>query len=311
MKAIVSGADGFVGSNLVKELLRHGYRVFALDLPETPRRLESNDMLTYISLPIEKLGDLSKVVPDVVGSDVFFHFAWRGSAGPERNDETIQLANAINTAKCLRIASSLGVRKFVCAGSIMEYETNDVTYLQGSVPAMPYIYGAGKTAAHEICKPIANSLGVSLIWAYITNAFGVGESSPRFINSTIRKIIRKEKLEFTSGVQNYDFVYVDDVATAFRLLGEKGKGNKGYVIGSGHAQPLKKFILEMVAELKPAQGISFGSIPYTGINTPIDTFSIEDLVDDCGFVPSVSFPRGIRLTYEYLKGLEDAKDGSH
>jgi UDP-glucose 4-epimerase len=304
MKAIVTGADGFVGSTLIADLLANGYEVLAIDLSEKPRRLDiSNKKLKYFSHSIDDIGFLTKEV--VKGEyDFFFHFAWRGSAGPERADEGIQLANAILTAKSLREAAVIGCRRFICAGSIMEFEVNQVIYEQGSKPGMPYIYGAGKTIAHEICKPIANNLGIDLVWAYITNAYGVGESSPRFLNSTLRKIIHGEKLEFTSGVQNYDFIYVTDVAKAFRLIAEKGAANKAYLIGSGEAKPLKDFINDIIDELKPAQDPLFASIPYTGVMTPIETFSISEIRTDCGFKPKVSFKTGVRKTYEWLKGLE-------
>ena len=305
MKAIVTGADGFVGSYVVKELLAHGYQVVAVDLGPTPRRLDiSQKGLHYIGLSIDKISELKLLVPEAIGADVLFHFAWRGSAGPERCDEAVQLNNALMTAKCLREAAAIGIKRFVCAGTIMEFETNQVIYEQGSKPGMPYIYGAGKTIAHEICKPIANALGVDLIWAYITNTFGVGESSPRFLNSTIRKIIHHEPLEFTSGTQNYDFIYVTDVAKAFRLLGEKGKANKGYIIGSGAAKPLRQFVQELLDELKPVSQAKFGDVPYTGAMTPLEAFSTKEIVSDCGFETSTSFKEGIRLTYEYLQKLE-------
>ena len=53
--------------------------------------------------------------------------------------------------------------------------------------------------------------------------------------------------QFTAGTQNYDFVYIDDVARAFRLIGEKGKPFHEYLIGSSTARPLKEFLLEMKA----------------------------------------------------------------
>jgi UDP-glucose 4-epimerase len=305
MKAIVTGADGFVGSYVVKELLGHGYQVVAVDLGPTPRRLDAGQKnLHYVSLSIDRIAELKSLAPEAVGADVLFHYAWRGSAGPERCDETIQLNNALMTAKCLREAAAMGVKRFVCAGTIMEFETNQVIYEQGSKPGMPYIYGAGKTIAHEICKPIANDLHIDLVWAYITNTYGVGESSPRFLNSTLRKIIHGEPLEFTSGTQNYDFIYVTDVAKAFRLLGEKGKANKGYIIGSGAAKPLRQFVEEILGELKPTSPAKFGDVPYTGVMTPLETFSTKEIVSDCGFQPSVSFKEGVRLTYDYLKSLE-------
>ena len=301
-KAIVTGADGFVGSYVVKELLENDYFVIAVDIGHLPIRLDtSNSKLRYISHSVDDLSFLSQEHE----VDVFYHFAWRGSAGPERCDEQIQLNNALLTARCLRFAASIGVKRFVVAGTIMEFETNQVVYEQGSQPALPYIYGAGKTVAHEICKPIANDLGIDLLWTYITNTYGVGESSQRFLNNTIKKIIHGDKLEFTSGNQNYDFIYVTDVARAFRLVGEKGIANKGYLIGSGKARPLKEFVMEMCNAIDPRIVPVFGDVPYTGVMTPIEIFSINDLQVGLGFVPQVSFRDGIRRTYKYLKELEN------
>jgi nucleoside-diphosphate-sugar epimerase len=304
MKAIVTGADGFVGSYVTKNLLAHGYEVLAVDLGVTPKRLDvSNPHLKYLQHSIEDVAFFSEACKP--GEyDFFFHFAWKGSAGLERCDEKIQLTNALQAAQCLRKASEIGCRRFICAGSIMEYETNQVVYEQGSEPGMAYIYGAGKTIAHEICKPIANSLGIDLVWSYITNAYGVGESSPRFLNSTIRKIIHGERLEFTSGTQNYDFIYVTDVAKAFRLIAEKGIKNKSYLIGSGEAKPLRSFIEDILNELKPAQPAIFGEIPYNGVLTPLGIYSITEIQKDCGFIPEVPFKKGLRLTYEWLKEMK-------
>lgn len=299
MKAIVTGANGFVGSALVKRLIKAGYDVLAIDLSFEKPRFEVNKQVKLLELSIEHIDKLPELID--AKYDIFFHFAWIGSAGPLRTDEKIQTQNALWTVDCLKIASQIGCKKFVCAGTIMEFEVHDVMYSQGTKPALPYIYGVGKVLAHELCKPIANQLGIDLVWSYITNAYGVGENSPRFINTTLRKIIAHEPLEFTSGVQNYDFVYIDDVAEAFYLLGEKGKANKGYLIGSGDAKPLKEFIKEMCEENSKDNPPLFGNVPYTGVNTPIETFSIKDLQEDCGYSAKVSFKEGTKRTLEWLK----------
>ena len=139
------------------------------------------------------------------------------------------------------------------------------------------------------------------MWAYITNAYGVGEKSPRFVNTTLRKIIHGEKLEFTSGLQNYDFIYIDDVVEAFLLLGLYGKSNKGYMIGSGNARPLKEFIIEMCKRNSPDNPPVFGSVPYTGVNLPLEIFSTREIENDCGFKAKVSFAEGTEKTLVWLK----------
>ena len=302
MRAIVTGANGFVGSNLVKKLVSNGVEVLAIDLSFTPSRLENDNKIEKLELSID---NIQKLKSQIIGSyDVFYHFAWVGSAGPLRTDEKIQVQNAVWTVDCLRTAKEVGCKKFVCAGSIMEYEVHEVMYAQESKPALSYIYGVGKVLAHELCKPIANEIGIDLVWAYITNAYGVGEKSPRFINTTLRKIIKKEPLEFTAGTQNYDFVYIDDVANAFYLLGLYGKANKGYMIGSGNARPLKEFIIEMCDANAGDNKPIFGNVPFTGVNVNVSTFDINDLVIDCGYRPVVSFAEGTKKTIEWLKEVD-------
>ena len=300
MRAIVTGANGFVGSALVKKLIKEGHEVLAIDISFAKPRFEPNKLVKTMELSIEKIASLKECVKH--GEyDTFYHFAWLGSAGPLRSDEKVQTRNALWTVDCLRVAHELGCKKFICAGTIMEFEVHEVMYAQGTKPATPYIYGVGKVLAHELCKPLANELGIDLVWSYITNAYGVGENSPRFINTTLRKIIAKEPLEFTSGMQNYDFIYIDDVAEAFYLLGLKGKANKAYLIGSGDAKPLREFIKEMCEENSKDNPPLFGNVPFTGVNVPLETFSIKELVEDCGFKPKVSFKEGTRLTLEWLK----------
>lgn len=302
-KVIITGADGFVGSNTVQYFLEQGVTVLALDMGETPRRLAEHPLLTYRQCDIADVEGMLATIP--VGEyDTFIHFAWAGSAGPARVDYNLQMQNALNTVECLKAAKTLGCKRFVCAGSIMEYEVEAAIHSQGSRPGMGYIYGMGKHIAHCMCKSIAADIGIELVWPMITNAYGVGELSPRFVNTTIRKIIKGEPLQFTAATQNYDFVYVTDVAKAFYLISKNGKPFCEYMIGSSTARPLKEFILEMVGSLAPEQAPLFGNVPFTGTNMPLDVFDTTATETDCGFKAQVSFAEGTALTMEWLKTIE-------
>lgn len=304
-KAIVTGANGFVGSNVCKKLCENGVEVTAV-IKDENENIDNIKSLSKLSVVYCDLDSIESLTEKISGADydVFYHFAWVGSAGPLRCDEEIQLKNALWTAKALRTACKLGCKKFVNAGSIMEKETYTAVYTQDSTPGLPYIYGAGKLAARAICKPIANSLDIDLCWAVITNAYGAGEFSPRFVNSTIRKIIAGEPLQFTAATQNYDFIYIDDVASAFYAIGEHGKPNREYTIGSGNARPLKEFIIEMQQALAPEAVPVFGDIPFTGVNMPLSAFDTTAIKDDCGFTPSISFAEGTKLTMDWIKSVD-------
>lgn len=303
-KVIITGADGFVGSYTVNYFLEHGKSVLALDVGMVPRRLQPHPNLDYKQCDIT---DTQKMLDSIKHGkyDTFIHFAWVGSAGPERMDYNLQMQNALNTVECLKAAKELGCGRFLCSGSIMEYEVEAAIHAQGSRPGMGYIYGMGKHIAHCMCKSVAANNGIDLLWPMITNAYGVGELSPRFVNTTLRKIINGEPLQFTSATQNYDFVYVTDVAKAIYLVAEKGVPFCEYLIGSGNARPLREFILEMVAACGPDSKPLFGDIPFTGTNMPLTTFGIDAIRKDCGFEIEVSFAEGTKRTMVWLKSLDN------
>lgn len=303
---IISGADGFVGSYTVKNFLDHGIKVLALDIVDEPRRLKEHENLVYIKANLSN----PDILIDIVEKDfydTFLHFAWAGSAGEARVNYDLQMQNALNTVECMKNAKKLGCKRFVCAGSIMEKEVEAAIHTQGSKPGLGYIYGMGKLTAHCLCKSVATDIGIDLIWPMITNAYGEGEFSPRFVNTTIRKIIHKEALQFTAATQNYDFVHVEDVAEAFYCISKNGKAFCEYLIGSSNAKPLRNFILEMQQELAPDSEPLFGDIPFTGTNLPLEVFSTLDTELDCGFKAKISFAEGTRRTMNWLMQLEESE----
>ncbi|MEH7333231.1 NAD(P)-dependent oxidoreductase [Neobacillus drentensis] len=305
-KAIVTGANGFIGSNLVSELLSHDIEVIALVRNEKSNRdtLAKNDKLKIVYCELNELPSLPQKINDR-DIDVFYHFAWTGSSGNARIDETLQTQNALWTADSVRVAKEIGCKRFVGAGSIMEKETMAAVYTQENQPGLAYIYGASKLTAHCISKSVAAQIGIEHLWGTISNAYGPGELSPRFVNTTIRKIIKNDPLQFTSAIQNYDFIYITDVAKAFYLIGLQGKPFCNYTIGSSNARPLKEFIIELQQTLAPERELIFGDIHFTGINMGLEKFSTEDLKRDTGFECTISFSEGVKRTMEWLKILEE------
>ena len=306
--AIVTGANGFVGSAVVNWLLRQGINVCAIVHNNNRSNLPSHPLLEIVSLDMSSIDTIVNMI-NLNKYDTFYHFAWEGSAGPARADYSMQLRNVENSLNAIKCAKEIGCSRFIFAGTIMEHETIFAAYEQGNEPGLNYIYGAGKVASHLMAQSLASSLGIDLIWTEITNAYGPGETSPRMVNTTIRKCIKGESPEFTAGTQNYDFVYIDDLARAYYLIGEKGKPFCRYLIGSSTARPLKDFLIEMQKSISPDLEFKFGNVPFSGINLPISYFDTTKTFVDVGFKAEIPFGEGCMRTMQWIISLgEDTHD---
>lgn len=298
---VVTGANGFIGSAVINELIKNNIKVYAVHRKNSFKNIPKSNNVINIECDLLNLSNLSNLIKDNV--DTFYHFAWNGSGVEFRADTKLQLQNVQWTIDALNVAKELGCSRFLGVGTIMEHETISGAYTQGNRPGLGYIYGGAKLAAHTMCMSVANKIGIDLVWCKITNAYGVGEISSRMVNTTIKKIIKGECPQFTSGTQTYDFVYIDDVARAFYLIGQNGKPFNDYIIGSGEAKPLKEFLLEMKESISPNLDFIFGDIPFTGIDLPLEIFDCTHTKDDTGFVAKIPFGTGTKITMEWIKEI--------
>lgn len=298
---VITGAAGFIGSHTVEYFLRRGCRVLALDVEEVKINVANTKLNKNLTCYKWNLFERDPLPEDIInqGWDVFIHLAWAGSAGQPRLKLDLQIENAEASAACVRLASDLGCKKFIGAGSLMEYEVEQATHKAKELTSTNY-YAYGKLLAHYLCKIEAQAIGIDFIWGIITNAYGPGETAPRFINTTIRKVLNNEELQFSSGLQNYDFVYVTDVAQAFYCIAEYGEHNQEYLIGSGNPHRLQSFIC-LLLEACGSQNVPiFNPRQRVDCELPIELFSVEKLFF-IGYSPRVSFTDGIKYTKEWIE----------
>lgn len=303
--AIVTGATGFIGRWLIRALLAENIPTTAVirEGRKLPPDWPESELLTTVECSMEHYESLPDRIP-VQSETVFYHLAWAGVSGAERSDIAVQLSNVAASRAAVEAAAALQCGAFVGLGTIMEQEAIAVTDTDGTTPGMGYLYGEAKHMAHLLTKAIAAQHGLCHIWPMLTNAYGEYEDSPRFVNTTLRNILHHQPLEFTAATQIYDFIHVEDAARALIALGKRGQTQHSYVIGSGHAAPLRSFIETIGSTLAPDQPFLFGSVPFTGVVLPVESFSIDHLTADTGFRPVISFADGICRTMQWIKEME-------
>lgn len=301
-QAIVTGATGFIGRWLLRALTEDGIETTAVIRVGSSKKniLPAGEKLSVVECDMESYSMLPQMLPKQPDC-VFYHLAWNGVSGSARGDMEVQFQNIRGSKAAVEAAQALGCVKFIGLGSIMEKEAELAAGADGVQPGIGYIYGEAKHFAHLLTKAAAAQTGIAHLWPLLTNAYGELDDSPRFIHTTLQKILQGEPLTFTAGTQIYDFIHVEDAAKALVAIGKYGRAFSSYLIGGGTPRPLREFVEELGKTVAPERELHFGAIPYSGAQVPVEVFSIDRLTEDTGFRPVISFSEGIVRTFNWMK----------
>lgn len=300
-RAIVTGAGGFLGSALCKTLSAQDAEIVAVvrNSETANDTLSSLPHTRIVSCGMESYTHLAQTLRDF-DADVCYHFAWEGSTGAARQDPGIQLRNVAHTCDLVRACAEMRCRRFVYAGSIMEYELEACTRA-GLQPPASALYSAAKMSAGYMAGVLAASYGTDYIRTIISNVYGPGEKNPRLIHSSLRSMLAGEACAFSPGEQMYDFVYIDDAAAMFAALGTDGRPNGLYYIGSGAPRRLKAFLTEMRDVAAPEMPSGLGKKNAPACSLQYNEFDLHAVERDTGITAQVSFAEGIRRTAEWIR----------
>ncbi len=301
-KVIITGASGFVGSYLVNEFASNGYNVTAIV------RNEKSDISSFnknenVNIVYCELKDISTLKDKLSGQyEYFLHFAWDSSAGQGRSNYELQLKNVEYSCNCVRLAKELGCKRFVFAGSIMAYEAKEFVLNKGAEPTPAYIYSIAKLTASMMSKTVAVQNNIEFIDVVISNIFGAGEKSERFLNSTVKKIISgTESIDLTTCEQVYDFIYVTDAVKQIKLATEEGESLRSYYIGNKEQFKLREFVENIKDVLDSKVRLNFGAVEFSGTYFDYKNVIDTNAVFDLGFVSEIDFETGIKFLKDSIK----------
>ena len=142
---IITGANGFIGSSLIKKLIKKDVNIIAIDLSFDTSNIPENSRIIKIESNIGDSDDLISKIPPK-DYDAFYHFAWQGVNGASKADPIVQNNNIAIMLRCAAIANQLECKKFLCSGTIAERAVESLHKLNKVGSGM--IYGSAKFAAH-------------------------------------------------------------------------------------------------------------------------------------------------------------------
>ena len=242
--SLVTGAAGFIGSNLTDYLLAQNHQVICVD-----NESADNEKFHWNGETINVSGDITdyKFMKNVFNKvDYVFHLAAESRLQPAiQNPIEAVHKNCVGTTTMLQCAREAGVKRFVYSSTSSGYGNNPWPNTEDQPDDCLNPYSASKIAGEKFCKMYYNLYGLETVTLRYFNVFGQ-RSPTRGQYAPVIGIFRRQKdageplTIVGTGQQRRDFVHVEDVARANYLasimpLKKDGHDYTGEVfnIGSG------------------------------------------------------------------------------
>ena len=182
-KVLITGAGGFIGRELVKEIRRDGTEVIAVvrDTKDNDISPDFQPGVRTVRCNMEEIEKLPQMIKD---RDIkcCIHLAWEGSTGKARADAKLQLKNIEWSVELVKAISKMDIQRFVGAGTLAEKDVLSYHLADGAVPNGVSMYGIAKIAAHFMSKTQCSVLNIEHIWCLLSNTYGVGNTTDNFVN---------------------------------------------------------------------------------------------------------------------------------
>jgi nucleoside-diphosphate-sugar epimerase len=311
VKALVTGAAGFIGSHLSETLLDRGWQVTGLDCftDYYPRAMKERNLdglrgrpgFHFIFGSVQH-ADLAAMLE---GKTHVFHLAAqpgvRKSWGTDFNVYTENNIDA--TQRLLEACVSRPLHRFVYASSSSLYGDNvQIPMRENALPQPVSPYGVTKLAAEQLCYLYFVNHGVPTTSLRYFTVYGPRQRPDmafhRFIKATLED---KPITLYGDGEQTRDFTFVADAVAATIAAGERGVPGRAYNVGGGSRVSMNQ-VIDIIGRLagKPLDVRREPAQKGDMRDTYADTSMARA---DLGFSPSVTLEQGIESEYRWLSAL--------
>jgi nucleoside-diphosphate-sugar epimerase len=289
-KVMVTGGAGFIGSRLVEELLKGGFRV-ALILIEDENTTRIDNLLDHLEIFRADLRDTEAVEKAVYRfqPEIVYHLATYYSVKHSRNEIAPMIStNVLGTVNILESSASNNTRLFINASSCFVYKASH-NPLSETDPIDPWnLYALTKLQAEEACSYYSQQYDISAISLRLFPPYGPGDHERRLIPTVIRSALKGDELRMTSGEQSWDFIYIDDVVEAMIKAMQvipKDERHDVINIGTGRAVSIRAVVEKILELLGSDQEPQWGALPQRDNERLFLTANIDKAISRMSWKP--------------------------
>jgi nucleoside-diphosphate-sugar epimerase len=311
MKALVTGAAGFIGSHLTATLLDRGWEVTGIDCftDYYPREMKRANVEVNAGRPgfhfIEgtlQSADLGALLENTTH---VFHLAAQAGVRKSwgRDFRTYTDHNVDASQRLLEACVGRPLHRLVYASSSSVYGDHvPIPMREDALPQPLSPYGVTKLAAEQLCHLYYANYGVPTEAMRYFTVYGPRQRPDMAFHRFIKAALKDEPIAlYGDGEQTRDFTFVSDAVAATIAAGERGVPGRAYNVGGGSRVSMNH-VLEIIGRIagkrldvrrEPAQK---GDMRDTYADT---TLARTDL----GFAPRVSLEEGIEAEYRWLSNI--------
>ena len=321
MRVLVTGATGFTGGHLARDLAHAGYQVTAL--ARDPSR--AGDLAACgVTIVQGDIRDRSAVERAASGSQVVYHLAaiYRQAGLPERDYHAVN-ADAVRTV--VEAAATAGVRRVVHCSTVGVHGDVEHPPANEDAPLKPGdVYQRTKLEGENVARDAASTTGVEVVIARPSGIYGPGD---RRLLKLFRGVARRRFIILGSGSIYYHLTYIADLVEGLRLCGETGRAaGRTYILAGAEVTTLNDLVRRIAAEagVRPPRlhapvwpfwiaGAMCEAVcaPF-GIEPPIyrrrvdfftksRAFEIARARAELGYDPKIDLRAGIRRTLDWYR----------
>lgn len=258
---LITGATGFIGANLVRNLVEQKQQVSIIvrDKKLNWRLSDLSSKLDIFECDIQDV-KLAQIV-DKIKPDYIFHLARYGNLPHEDNVDKMIDINLKGTINLINAAKQNPFKLFINAGSGDEYGVKESAMRETDLPAPVTNNGVIKSAITFYCQKEATRNNLPIITFRIFTPYGYFEDNFRLIPSIIENSIENASVKVSIPTSVRDFIFIEDVVDAY-MHAAKRKHNPGeiYNIGSGKQHTVGEIVQMIQGITKSKSSVKWGAV---------------------------------------------------
>jgi NAD dependent epimerase/dehydratase len=317
---LVTGADGFIGSHLVEQLLsKKKYKIIALSLYNSfndigwLKQVKKNKNLKIIRGNIEDLNYCIKITNKI---DIIFHLASLIAIPYSYHAPSSYInTNIIGTFNVMEAALKNKVKRIIHVSTSEVYGTAIYSPIDENHPLQPQSpYSASKISADALVKSYINSFNLPAIIARPFNTYGPRQSARAVIPSIIIQMLNSKKnLNLGSLLPIRDFNYVSDTCEGMILLSGLGNKYNGEVfnIGSGKSISIGELykLIQMSYFKNIKKKIISDKIRFRPKNSEVYLLKCDNKkILKLGFKNKIDLKIGLKKTIDWFRASDNLKN---